>query len=181
MSGQMMLLGVAAAGIGICKAIVEGRILGEILPYYIVCFLGLYIYFSISAMVDIRGKRRILKINLIDYLENHLSFRIEVTEKDVEMLYGKEKSSRAQRKLKAVAKKTVELMPIVQRQTADESNLAYNTDTVIEGKTQTPLVDELRREVKKVADQSTNNTVYPTFTKEQENELEELLKEFLAT
>jgi hypothetical protein len=126
---------------------------------------------SISAIVDIRGKKRTLKINLIDYLENHLSFRIGVTEKDVEMLYGKGKSTRTQRKIKEVAKKTVELMPIASRTAMNES----------EESIQTPLVDELRREVKKVADASSNNMVYPTFTKEQENELEELLKEFLAT
>ena len=39
-------------------------------------------------MVDIKGKRRILKTNLIDYLENHLSGRIPVTEQDYERLYG---------------------------------------------------------------------------------------------
>ena len=48
----------------------------------------MYLYFSLSAMVDIKGKRRILKTNLIDYLENHLSGRIPVTEQDYERLYG---------------------------------------------------------------------------------------------
>lgn len=51
-------------------------------------FLGMYLYFSLSAMMDIKGKRRVLKTNLIDYLENHLSGRISVTEQDYERLYG---------------------------------------------------------------------------------------------
>ncbi|MDE5893024.1 MAG: hypothetical protein K2H45_08895, partial [Acetatifactor sp.] len=48
----------------------------------------LYLFFSISAIVDLKGKRRVLKINLVDYLENHLSGRMGVTREDMEMLYG---------------------------------------------------------------------------------------------
>ena len=48
----------------------------------------MYIYFSVSTIVDIRGKRRVLKVNLIDYLENHFAPRIDVTKRDLEMLYG---------------------------------------------------------------------------------------------
>jgi len=88
LSGQMMLLSVVFSGVGVCKSIVEGWTLGEILPFYIVSFFGLYLYFSISTVVDVRGKKRILKVNLVDYLENHLSPRIEVTRQDIEMLYG---------------------------------------------------------------------------------------------
>lgn len=92
LSGQMMLLSMVCAGIGVCKSIVSGRTLGEILPFYIVSFLGLYLYFSVSAIVDIKGKKRVLKVNLIDYLENHLSARMDVTEKDLKMLYGEDLS-----------------------------------------------------------------------------------------
>ncbi len=88
LSGQTMLLSVVFAGVGICKSIAVGRTLGDILPFYIVSFIGLYLYFSISTFVDIKGKRRVLKVNLIDYLENHLSPRINVTNRDIEMLYG---------------------------------------------------------------------------------------------
>ena len=91
LSGQFMLFSVVFAGVGICKGILDGRMLGEILPYYIASFLGLYLYFSLSAMIDIKGKRRVLKTNLIDYLENHLSGRIPVTEQDYERLYGASK------------------------------------------------------------------------------------------
>lgn len=99
LSGQTMLLSVVSAGVGICKCITDGRMLGEILPFYIASFVSLYLYFSISTVVDIKGRRRILKINLVDYLENHLSARIHVTEQDMEMLYGR-------------GLRTVELIPI---------------------------------------------------------------------
>lgn len=103
LSGQCMLFSVIFAGVGICKGILDGRMLGEILPFYIASFLGLYLYFSLSALVDIKGKRRVLKTNLIDYLENHLSGRIPVTEQDYVRLYGAQKLS---------GRRTVELMPI---------------------------------------------------------------------
>ena len=103
LSGQCMLFSVVFAGVGICKGILDGRMLGEILPFYIASFLGLYLYFSLSALVDIKGKQRVLKTNLIDYLENHLSGRIPVTEQDYVRLYGAQKLS---------GRRTVELMPI---------------------------------------------------------------------
>lgn len=103
LSGQCMLFSVVFAGVGICKGILDGRMLGEILPFYIASFLGLYLYFSLSALVDIKGKQRVLKTNLIDYMENHLSGRIPVTEQDYERLYGASKLP---------GRRTVELMPI---------------------------------------------------------------------
>lgn len=103
LSGQCMLFSVVFAGVGICKGILDGRMLGEILPFYIASFLGLYLYFSLSALVDIKGKQRVLKTNLVDYLENHLSGRIPVTEQDYERLYGASKLP---------GRRTVELMPI---------------------------------------------------------------------
>lgn len=108
LSGQCMLFSVVFAGVGICKGILDGRMLGEILPFYIASFLGLYLYFSLSALVDIKGKQRVLKTNLIDYLENHLSGRIPVTEQDYERLYGASKLP---------GRRTVELMPIRGRAT----------------------------------------------------------------
>lgn len=90
LSGQCMLLSVICSGIGVCRYIVEGKSFGELLPFYILSFIGLYLYFSVSTVVDIKGRKRVLKVNLVDYLENHLSARIDVTESDIEMLYGEE-------------------------------------------------------------------------------------------
>ena len=138
LSGQTMLLSVVFSGVGICKCIVGGRTLGDILPFYIVSFLGLYLYFSVSAVADIKGKKRMLKVNLVDYLENHLSPRIDVTRQDIEMLYGEEIFDGAsgaaktrggidgsgRRKKRSAGgdkkKKTVELMPISGRLTPEE-------------------------------------------------------------
>ena len=88
LSGQLMLLSVVFSGVGVCRSIMGGRTLGDVLPFYIVSFFGLYLYFSVSTIVDVRGKKRILKVNLVDYLENHLSPRIDITRQDIEMLYG---------------------------------------------------------------------------------------------
>ena len=116
LSGQMMLLSVVFSGVGVCKSIAGGRTLGEVLPFYIVSFFGLYIYFSVSTVVDIRGKKRVLKVNLVDYLENHLSPRIEITRQDMEMLYGEAAFEEGRR--------TVELMPIGNRMAAGGEDLA---------------------------------------------------------
>ncbi len=116
LSGQCMLFSVICAGVGIYRCIMDGRMLGEILPFYIVSFFGLYMYFSVSTVVDIKGKRRVLKVNLVDYLENHLSSRIHVTAADLELLYGQSsvpssKNSRTGERGKST-KRTVEWMPI---------------------------------------------------------------------
>lgn len=118
LSGQSMLLSVIFAGVGISKAIAGGRMLGEILPFYIVSFLGLYLYFSVSSVVDVKTRKRVLKVNLVDYLENHLSARMDVTESDLEMLYGEAAPGRGRNPRVPAEKggrsgrRTVELMPI---------------------------------------------------------------------
>lgn len=133
LSGQCMLFSVIFAGVGICKGILDGRMLGEILPFYIASFLGLYLYFSLSALVDIKGKRRVLKTNLIDYLENHLSGRIPVTEQDYERLYGASKLP---------GRRTVELMPIrgrtaqPQEMVRETGREVFSAEHAIPGKTE---------------------------------------------
>ncbi len=146
LSGQLMLLSVVFSGVGVCKSIIGGRTVGDVLPFYIVSFFGLYIYFSVSTVVDVRGKKRVLKINLVDYLENHLSPRIEVTRHDMEMLYGeavfeerkgpygriqggrsgKSRGRRGARGSQArpEARRTVELMPIGKRMAAGGEAMA---------------------------------------------------------
>ena len=133
LSGQCMLFSVVFAGVGICKGILDGRMLGEILPFYIASFLGLYLYFSLSALVDIKGKQRVLKTNLIDYLENHLSGRIPVTEQDYVRLYGAPKLP---------GRRTVELMPIrgraaqPQEMVREAGREVFSAEHAIPGKTE---------------------------------------------
>lgn len=86
LSGQMMLLSVLFAGVGVCRGIIAGRFLGELLPFYIISFLGMYLFFSVSAVTDIKDKRRVLKINLVDYLENHMINKLGGVERDLEIV-----------------------------------------------------------------------------------------------
>lgn len=86
LSGQFLLLAVFLAGAGACRAIIEEKTVGEISSYYILSFIMLYAYFSISAAVDIKGKKEVLKTNLIDYLENNISARIPQSKKEQERL-----------------------------------------------------------------------------------------------
>ncbi len=86
LSGQLMLLAVLVAGIGACLGIIHGESFFEIAPFYAISFLGLYCYFAVSSLIDIPGKARILRTNLVDYLENHLASRLEQTEMDMQFI-----------------------------------------------------------------------------------------------
>ena len=77
LSGQLMLAGVFIAGFGVCKGIVEGERFVDLLPFYIVSLFGIYLFLSISAMVDMPARKQALKTNLTDYLENHIAERLE--------------------------------------------------------------------------------------------------------
>lgn len=71
-SKQLMLLAALAAGAGIYLDIRDGKHFMALLPYYIVTFIGLYAFFFISELVDLPAKKHMLKMNLVDYLENVL-------------------------------------------------------------------------------------------------------------
>lgn len=85
-SGQILLLSIFIIGVGACRAIIAEETIGEILTYYVMAFIMLYAYFSVSAAVDLKGKREVLKTNLIDYLENNISVRIPQSKKEQERL-----------------------------------------------------------------------------------------------
>ncbi|MCM1252476.1 MAG: hypothetical protein NC321_06625 [Clostridium sp.] len=86
LSGQLVLLSVLISGIGACKGIMLDESVIYIIPYYIISFLGLYCYFAISSLVDVAGKTKMLRTNLIDYLENHLASRMEQTTLDLKLV-----------------------------------------------------------------------------------------------
>lgn len=94
LSGQLMLLSVFAGGIGVCKGIAEGESIRQILPFYIFSFFGLYLYFSITSFIDMQAKHRILKTNLIDYLENHMVNRLSMNIEEAEQLNEIEKKEK---------------------------------------------------------------------------------------
>lgn len=200
LSGQLMLLSVVFSGVGVCRSIMDGRTLGDVLPFYIVSFFGLYLYFSVSTIVDVRGKKRILKINLVDYLENHLSPRIEVTRQDIEMLYGESafeektenygrvqggRSGRGRNRrgnrglVRPQGRRTVELMPIGNRLAAggEELNAAPEVEetaeqiyTAMPADAQAPAIQMPQNENDSPEDSAAVTA----------EELEALLKEFLT-
>ena len=86
-SGQFMMLSVLMTGLSICLSLASGSTIFQIIPYYLISILGLYLYFSITGIVDAQEKRKILKTNLTDYLENHYAPRLE-TEKENTMEEG---------------------------------------------------------------------------------------------
>lgn len=77
LSGQFQLLSIFFAGIGACRGIIKGYTLGAVLPFYIVSLFGLYLFFSVSGIADVRGRKRQLRTCLVDYLENHMASRLQ--------------------------------------------------------------------------------------------------------
>lgn len=155
LSGQMVLLSVVFAGIGICRCIVADFSLGDILPFYIVSFLGLYLYFAISAIADIKGRRRILKTNLVDFLENHMVSRLAKAGGVFE-----EKEPVSKRNAGREPKPGIELMPV---HGSGQEVPGKVTENAEQGEEETPVKKGM------------------VFTVSEQKELEELLKEFLTS
>lgn len=70
LSGQMLLLAVFLAGMGACKGIIDGKTLGQILPFYILSLFGMYLHFSLAGVMDLEGKKKMIQMNVTDFLEN---------------------------------------------------------------------------------------------------------------
>ncbi len=101
LSGQLMLAGVFVAGFGVFTGIVEGRRFVDLLPFYIISLFGIYLYLSTMSIVDMPNRRKMLKTNLTDYLENTVAQRLEhgIVEKE-KLLWelAQEKSAKAERR-----------------------------------------------------------------------------------
>lgn len=69
-SGQLILGMIFLAGMGACKGIIDGKTLGQILPFYIISILGVYLHFSLSGIMDLEGKKKLIHTNVTDFLEN---------------------------------------------------------------------------------------------------------------
>lgn len=171
LSGQLMLLSVVFSGVGVCRSIIAGSMFGEILPFYICSLLELYLYFSVTTLLDIKGKRKALKINLIDYLENHLSYRMQVTREDLQMLYGAEARS-------------VEVMPIAgwlaSRGTKNVEGIPGDVAWEETEKNTAPSQQNVTSEEVEKAGQASTEFTFPPLDPEESAELELLLKEILS-
>ena len=87
-SGQALLLMIFLTGLGACKGIIDGKTLGQILPYYIIGILGLYFHFSLTGFINLEEKQKNLHMNMLDFLENKKSYfyaqAFSKEEKDIE-------------------------------------------------------------------------------------------------
>lgn len=148
LSGQLTLLSVLVAGIGACIGIIQEESFLTIAPFYLVSFLGLYLYFAATSLIDLSGKINMLRTNLVDYLENHLANRLEQTRLDMRMV-GMEDAVPELKKTAAIWDKPV-------KEAADSEK--------------EPLFDKSAEHKKST----------PAFTPSEAEELEVLLREFLA-
>lgn len=181
LSGQLVLLSVFFAGVGSCRCIISGDTLGQILPFYIVSFLGLYVFFSVSGIVDVKGRRRVLKTHLVDYLENHMSNRLRAG------TYEEEKSPRKAREKRS----DIEIMPVYSSDAGTQKKGGagggagiFNANEVF-GRSR----EEADASAFKMADgrgedhpeERIAGQAAGLLNRMQEKELEELLKEFLTS
>ena len=102
LSGQLMLLAILVAGIGACLGISRGENFFTIIPFYVISFLGLYCYFAVSSLIDIPSKTKILRTNLVDYLENHMAGRLKQTQSDMQLINMDEPDDTASSKNKSI-------------------------------------------------------------------------------
>ena len=160
LSGQLMLLSVLIAGIGACMGIVNNESFISIAPFYAISFLGLYCYFAVSSLVDIPGRIKILHINLVDYLENHLASRLEQAELDLARLIQPEQKETT-RTIRTAAGSPTPAGTDLNTGSSAAVNAGMNTDIPTDAN---PGVDA----------QETF-----TFSKDEAEELEHLLKELL--
>ena len=169
-SGQSMLLSVSAAGVGICKGLIEGDAFFALLPYYIISFLGLYFYFSVISIVDIPSRKNMLKTNLVEYLENHLALRLEAATAfaGMEEEEGAELPKSKRSKKQDVRKKPKDLDWV-----GIEPQSAGAEHTESEKTKEEPIKREKAGQIK-------SEKAKPYLSEQQEKELEELLRDFLS-
>ena len=74
LAGQALLFAIFLAGAGACKGIIDGKTVGQVLPFYIISLFGMYLYFSLSGIMDLEGKKKVIQMNLLDFLENSKSY-----------------------------------------------------------------------------------------------------------
>ena len=95
LSGQMMFFFILSTGISIFLQLSFGKTLFDMVPYYLISILGLYLYFSVMSFTNLEEKKKLLEINLVDYLDNHLCPRLETELSALDELRQKETMGKA--------------------------------------------------------------------------------------
>ena len=124
----------------------------DLLPFYIISLFRIYLYLSALSIVDMPGRRQMLKTNLTDYLENTVAQRLEhgIVEKE-KLLWelAQEKNAKAERRAKSEIRAAEELPE------QEASGAVSDFDDVSEKKA-------------------------PVFSQEEAHELEELLRTIIG-
>lgn len=141
-SGQMMMLSVLITGLSICLSLASGSTLFQIIPYYLISILGMYLYFSISGMVNLQEKKDVLRINLTDYLENYFAPRLE-TEKENAMEEGVKKREKYGKEL---------LRELEAREEAKEGEIK-STQNKILGEILQPVMNQHQEELESLLEE----------------------------
>lgn len=165
LSGQLVLLSVLTSGAGVCRGIIRGESLVELLPFYIVSLFGLYVYFSVSSMVDLKGRRNIVRTNLIDYLENHMMKHLD--------LLGEEKIQQIQRELTGPEMKQA----VETKETAELGQAVAIKESMEGGRL---WLHDVKRAEEAEGRKEGSRPKRASFSEKEQKELEALLKEFLA-
>lgn len=76
-SGQALMLMIFLTGVGACRGIMDGKTLGEILPFYIISMFGLYIHFSIAGFINFEENKKTIYLNIMDFLKNKKSYHYQ--------------------------------------------------------------------------------------------------------
>ena len=75
---QFLLFSILFAGIGIFRGIIANMSFAEISPFYVLAFVEVYVYFSIVSICDFEGKDHLLRLTIIEYIENLMVNRIQI-------------------------------------------------------------------------------------------------------
>ena len=78
LSGQNLIISIFFAGMGAFRGILSKMTLREISPFYVIAFLELYLFFSVMSICDFEAKDKLLRLTIIEYIENHMINRIQV-------------------------------------------------------------------------------------------------------
>lgn len=76
--GQSVIISIIFAGAGIFRSILENRMIRDMLPFYLAAFLELYIFFSVNSICNFEGQEKLLRLTIVEYLENHLVNRMQI-------------------------------------------------------------------------------------------------------
>ena len=76
--GQSVIVSMVFAGAGVFRSILADRMIRDILPFYLAAFLELYIFFSVSSICNFEGREKLLRLTIVEYLENHMVNRMQI-------------------------------------------------------------------------------------------------------